>query len=296
MATTGSIRSARQAGPAAEAAAVRTSTIATRTKVAGSCGCTPNSIVVSRRPRSAARLLCVHTRDPSRVEAGDAQETQTSDRIPRVTNRRFALAALILLLVPPTVGAQGSAPTPASRASDDFESGSLANWQIQANGAGGWFVYTDGQTPPDQSKTDPFWPFEAADPPQGKFAAVSDMNGTGLFILYRDIVLDGRYNLTMNVYYVNEGRFTTEATLAESHVYRIDVMSPTAPLTSIARSDIFATIFQGRPNDAARQVPTELTRDLSQWAGQTIRLRLVSSGNQGPLRAGVDQIRFTRLP
>jgi hypothetical protein len=35
--------------------------------------------------------------------------------------------------------------------------------------------------------------------------------------------------------------------------------------------------------------------DLSSWAGQTLRLRLTSADNQGPLRAGVDNIRFERI-
>jgi hypothetical protein len=60
---------------------------------------------------------------------------------------------------------------------DDFESGTLANWSINRNGAGGWFVYANGHTPPEPSRSDPNVPFSVPDPPQGKFAAVTDMNG-----------------------------------------------------------------------------------------------------------------------
>ena len=31
---------------------------------------------------------------------------------------------------------------------------------------------------------------------------------------------------------------------------------------------------------------------MSAWAGQTVRLRLATTDNQGPLRVGVDNIRF----
>ena len=59
--------------------------------------------------------------------------------------------------------------------------------------------------------------------------------------------------------------------------------------------ELLATIFQGRPGDPSRQQPTQVTFDLSPWAGQTVRLRLASADNQGPLRAGVDDIRFERI-
>jgi hypothetical protein len=39
-----------------------------------------------------------------------------------------------------------------------------------------------------------------------------------------------------------------------------------------------------------------VTFDLTPWAGQTVRLRLTSADNQGPLRAGVDDIKFERIP
>jgi hypothetical protein len=57
---------------------------------------------------------------------------------------------------------------------------------------------------------------------------------------------------------------------------------------------VLATVFQARPTDPPRLQPTEVTFDLSPWAGQTIRLRFASADNQGPLRAGVDNIRFER--
>jgi hypothetical protein len=74
-------------------------------------------------------------------------------------------------------------PVPASEASEDFESGTLANWRIDQIGAGGWFSYSNGKTPPDLSRSDPNFPFEVPDPPQGKFAAVTDTNGPGRRIL-----------------------------------------------------------------------------------------------------------------
>lgn len=207
--------------------------------------------------------------------------------------------ALVSLFALPVLHAQPPMPTPASRASDNFESGTLANWRIETSGAGGWYVYSDGSKPPEGAKSDPFWPFEAPAPPQGRFAAISDTDGSGTRILYRDVALDGRYRLSVTVYFSNGGRFSDpdpgRTSLGDSQEFRIDVMSPAAPLTSLAREHILATIFRGLPIDNERQPPTELSRDLSPFAGQTIRLRIVSSDNQGPVRAAVDDIRFERL-
>ena len=60
-------------------------------------------------------------------------------------------------------------------------------------------------------------------------------------------------------------------------------------------NQLLATIFRSQPGDPPRRQPTDVTFDLSPWAGQTIRLRLVCADNQAPLRAGVDSIRFERL-
>ena len=45
-------------------------------------------------------------------------------------------------------------------------------------------------------------------PPHGKFAAVTDMDGTGRRILYRDVMLDGHYRPRPTVFYTNAGVFS----------------------------------------------------------------------------------------
>jgi hypothetical protein len=189
---------------------------------------------------------------------------------------------------------------PASKASEDFESGTLANWRVEQRGAGGWFSYSNGKAAPDAARSDPNVPFDVPDPPQGKVAAVTDANGPGRRILYRDITLDGRYRLHLTVFYVNFGTFsavTTSSrnTLSDEQQYRIDIVSASAAVDSMVKEHVLATVFQGQPGDPSRRSPTEVTVDLSPWAGQTIRLRLVCADNQGPLRAGVDDIRFERV-
>lgn len=181
---------------------------------------------------------------------------------------------------------------------DDFESGTLSNWKVARAGAGGWFVYADGKTPPDPSQSDPNAPFNVPNPPQGKFAVVTDMNRGGTRILYRDVKLDGRFRLHLTVFYVNEaGDFASPETLAydaleRNQQFRIDLMSPTSPIDSLAKDDVLVNVFHTMPGDPARREPAAVSVDLSPWAGKTVRLRLAGADNSGPLRAGVDEIRL----
>jgi D-alanyl-D-alanine carboxypeptidase len=190
---------------------------------------------------------------------------------------------------------------------DDFESGSLKAWSVESRGSGGWFVYHDGRTPPDASQSDPNALFNMPNPPQGKYAAVTDMQGPGSRIMYRDLKLEGRYLLQLSVFYVNgvdglsgySATFATPKTLsvdgAPNQQFRIDLLASTAPIDSVADADITATIFQTAAGDRTRMRPTPVSFDLSRWAGQTVRLRVAAVDNQGPMRAGIDDIRLVPL-
>jgi D-alanyl-D-alanine carboxypeptidase len=180
---------------------------------------------------------------------------------------------------------------------DDFESGATTNWQAVGGGSGGWFVYSDGHKAPDPAQSDPNVPFDVPDPPHGRFAAVTDMNGPGTRILYRNLRLEGRFSLQLTVFYAGSGSFSSPATLAydtpeANQQFRIDLLRPSAPIDSVAKGDVLVNVFHTSPGDADRRPPTEVRVDVSAWAGQTVRLRLAGTDNQGPLRAGVDNIRL----
>ncbi len=186
---------------------------------------------------------------------------------------------------------------PASRANDDFESGTLAAWRTDNDGSGSWFVYRNGKTPPDPATTDPRFPFEMPEPPQGGFAAVTDMKGPGSRILFRDVELDGRYRLAATVFYASAGELASAASLDHEsptpvRQFRIDVLIPSAPIDSLDKEHILASVFATKAGDPQRRAPTPIAFDLSPWKGKTVRLRLASVDNRGPLRAGIDQVRF----
>jgi CubicO group peptidase (beta-lactamase class C family) len=191
----------------------------------------------------------------------------------------------------------GCRARPSTIVVEDFESGAITGWQAVGGGSGGWFVYADGHKAPDPAQSDPNVPFDVPDPPQGRFAAVTDMNGPGTRVLYRDLRLEGRFTLQMSVFYAGTGPFSSPATLAydtreANQQFRIDLLRPSAPIDSVAEDDVLVNLFRTSPGDPAHRQPTEAHMDVSAWAGQTVRLRLATTDNQGPLRVGVDNIGF----
>jgi hypothetical protein len=211
--------------------------------------------------------------------------------------RNAAVAAALILSAALSLFLAACEREPKAMVMDDFESGALTDWKALASGAGGWFVYTDGKKAPDPAQSDPNVPFELPDPPQGEFAAVTDMNGPGTRILYRDVKLDGRLMLHLTVFYAGAGGFSSPETLAHdapgaNQQFRIDLVGLSAPIDSVAKGDVLVNVFQTSPGDPDRREPTAVSVDLSPWAGQTVRLRLAGTDNSGPLRVGVDDIRF----
>jgi CubicO group peptidase (beta-lactamase class C family) len=217
-----------------------------------------------------------------------------------VRGRRSAVAAALVGLLALSSVLVGCQVRPGTIVVEDFESGAITGWQAVGGGSGGWFVYADGHKPPDPAQSDPNVPFDVPDPPQGRFAAVTDVNGPGTRILYRDLRLEGRFSLQLSVFYAGTGPFSSPATLAydapeANQQFRIDLVRPSAPIDSVAKGDVLVNVFHTSPGDPARRQPTEARVDVSAWAGQTVRLRLATTNNQGPLRVGVDNIRFQRI-
>lgn len=212
-------------------------------------------------------------------------------------------AALLGALVLSTVlfPSPGCGQPPKTVVVDDFESGKLAGWRTAHGGSGNWFVYSDGRTPPDPAQSDPNVPFDVPNPPQGRFAAVTDMRGGGTRILYRDLKLDGRFRLHLSVFYVNiAGGFASPKmldfnVLEPNQQFRIDLMPSASPIDSLAEGDVLLNVFHTSPGDPDRREPAAVVADLSPLAGKTVRLRLAGADNSGPFRVGVDDIRLEPL-
>jgi D-alanyl-D-alanine carboxypeptidase len=236
----------------------------------------------------------------TRVSEMPVNPSQHLGALRGVKGRRIAVAAALVALVALSSVLVGCQAQPRTTVLDDFESGAITNWQAVGGGSGGWFAYADGHKAPDPAQSDPNVPFDVPDPPQGRFAAVTDMNGPGTRILYRDLRLEGRFSLQLTVFYAGDGPLSSPPTLAydspeANQQFRIDLVGPSAPIDSVAKGDVLVNVFHTSPADPVRRQPIEVRVDVSAWAGQTVRLRLATTDNQGPLRVGVDNLRFQRI-
>jgi hypothetical protein len=179
----------------------------------------------------------------------------------------------------------------------NFETGDFTGWRTRARGSGAWHVYADGTKPPDPADSDPNFPFKVPQPPEGRFAAVTDMSAPGARILYRDVKLDGRVKLRFTLFYNNVGELSSPARLdfngcEPNQQLRVDLMDPAAPIDSLAAKHVLATIFRTEPGDSDTLDPRTITFDLSRWAGKKVRVRFAQVDNRGPLRAGVDDVKL----
>ncbi len=195
------------------------------------------------------------------------------------------------------VGSPRIAPVRVTTGNLDFERGNLDGWQIRTQGSGSWRVYTDGATPPDPADSDLFVPFQVVDPPQGRFAVVTDMCFEGSRILYRDVKLEDRRELRFTLFYRSSSPLSSSQTLdyatpSQNVQFRVDVMDPAAPVDSLAPRHILDTVFRTTPGDPLVLGPRSVAFDLSPWAGQTVRLRFAQVDNTGPLRVVIDDVKL----
>ena len=201
--------------------------------------------------------------------------------------RRFALAGLVTLL------AMTGTAQAASVSNGGFETGDFTGWTVedQPGSSGSWFVYSGTSSPASG--------FGVPAPPQGTFAAISDQNSPGSHLLYQDVALEAgfRHELRFVLYYANQvGSFAAPDTLdfnaSPNQQYRVDILDPAAPVTSVAASDVLATVFRTEVGDPATLAPMTIIFDLTPYAGRTVRLRFAEVDNQGFFQAGVDDVRI----
>lgn len=202
-------------------------------------------------------------------------------------------AALLALLAP-------SAAAAATVVNGDFESGTLDGWHVRrVVEAGNWFAYKGVDAPIGHKRgADP-----VQAPPQGVYAAVTDEANPDTLILYQDIALEADFShrLSLLTYYNSYKPIAvpTPDTLSvddeslagqPNQQFRIDVMRPGAPLESLDPADILRTLFRTKPGDPVNLQPTRITADLSQFAGQRVRLRIANAVHEEVFNAGVDAV------
>lgn len=208
------------------------------------------------------------------------------------------IVACLALAIPAGAGA-------ATVVNGDFETGSLSGWQVYSStNAGSWFAYSGTGTPlPEEGMMEvhSFFP-----PPQGTFAAVTDEVEQSNPILYQDVALEPLWShqLSLTLYYHSYGPIIVPEpnTLAvngaaeDNQQVRVDVMRPGTPIESLNPADILATAFASKTGDSEVMLPTQLTADLTPFAGQTVRLRIANAVQDNYFNVGLDAVSITSTP
>jgi len=210
----------------------------------------------------------------------------------RAASFAIALWAFALLAVLPA--AAGAATV----ANGDFESGTLAGWQVRrATTAGDWFAYKGTDAPIGHRRgAAPVQP-----PPQGSFAAIADQANPESLVLFQDLALEpgSSYRLGLVAFYDSYAPLAAPDTLSvdeealgaqANQQFRIDLLRPGAPLDSVNPADVLQTLFRTKAGAPARMKPTLLEADLAPFAGQTVRLRVAVAATEEVLNAGVDAV------
>jgi hypothetical protein len=190
--------------------------------------------------------------------------------------------------------ATGDVSAEARVLNSDFETGDISRWTPanQPIGLVNWFVYS--------GTTSPLSGHKIAAPPSGNFAATTDQFGPGSHVLYRDIHLkrNMKHELSFYLYYHNfADRFFTPNTLSytvdRNQQYRVDLLKPSANPFSVKPNAILRTLFRTKVGDPNKLAPQRRTYNISQYAGDTVRLRFAEVGNQFYFLASVDKVTVT---
>lgn len=215
--------------------------------------------------------------------------------------RISAIAAVVVAaLFAPSAGA-------ATVVNGNFESGSLAGWQVfNSTPKGNWYVLSAAQAAEatkasEEGESEFFGHFL---PPSGNFGAYTEERNPDAAILYQDVTLEPFYThqLSIRLGYFSFAPIVAPPTFAtpgegfENQQLRVDVMKPTAPIESLSSSDILATVFASKTGDPTVLPPQTFSADLTPFAGQTVRIRIANAVNDEEFNTSLDDVTITSTP
>jgi hypothetical protein len=186
--------------------------------------------------------------------------------------------------------AQASAITNGS-----FELGGLDGWStFEANTVdeGAWVAAQGGSILPLSSGRVPM-------ASHGEMVAISDMAAAGLRVLYQDITIPENGSLSFDLWWRNTAGFWENPgnmfpePFPNQHA-RIDLIATDAPLNTTDPADITRSLVLLDSGDTESVSWVSFSFDLSDLAGQTLRLRIAEVDNQAPLYVAVDN--FVLVP
>jgi hypothetical protein len=215
-------------------------------------------------------------------------------RLFRNFSRAVLLAFAVLLLA-------ASAASAAGPSDGGFESG-LAGWTTKS-----FYEETEwaGQT---TAAAEAEFKFKAPLPAAiGPNVAATEYGGNDTTILAQTFALPAASSLNLSLYLFYKSETPTVVPTPDTlfvkpfggggnQQVRVDVLKSNAPLESLSPNDILATLYASPTGGPEVLEPTLLNADLSQFAGQTVTLRIAEATSEGPMDVGVGAVSLTATP
>jgi hypothetical protein len=202
---------------------------------------------------------------------------------------RAALLAIAALLL-----AVGSAAA-AGPIEGNFESGTLDAWTNLS-----FYEHTEWTA---QTKADAEADFKTTLPAIGPYVAATEYGGNDTAILAQTFALPAASSLNLSLYLFYESEAPISVPTPDTlfvkpgnQQVRVDVLKANAPLESVSPNDILATLYASPPGGPEALGPTLLSADLSQFAGQTVTLRIANATSEGEMKVGVGAVSLVATP
>lgn len=226
--------------------------------------------------------------------------------------RNGRLTLLILLSL--VLGAGGSVGDPRAAGSSEvnlivnggFEDNSgcwserLTGWTIVSTYYGSWYAQC-GRNGPRFCSDGPF-PGDGRllPPPEGFFAAAVDRDLPGRDLLFQEITIPwgGRARLQFLLWHVPgiwKSPKTWSFTGGDNRQFRVDLMSTSSSVTAYS-SGVLANIYRTESAMGALHGFKTVSKDLTEFSGQTVRLRFGSVSNTQCLNVVVDDVKLLFTP
>lgn len=140
----------------------------------------------------------------------------------------------------------------------------------------------------------------------GPYVAATEYGGNDTAILAQTFALPAASKLDLSLYLFYESEAPTvlptpdtlfvKPSSGDNQQVRVDVLKANAPLESLSPNDILATLYASPSGGPEVLGPTLLSADLSQFAGQTVTLRIANAVSDGKMRIGIGAVSLTATP
>jgi hypothetical protein len=213
------------------------------------------------------------------------------------------------------LGFGATAASAAEVENGNFESDNLNGWQEDFFGPGEWFTYEGPyfglRSPRFAEVTARRGPVPSVPaPPQGQFGAISDQGSPSAMFMSQVVKLERRmkHKLRFKLAYSNQATgaprgmgfqgfhtpksFRFGKAARPNQQFRMDVMKPGAAIRSLKKNAVLDRVYRTERGDPNRRGFRTITADLSEYAGDRVRLRFAVVVTEAPLHVGIDAVKI----